>query len=120
MLVVAHGGSQHQRDQNPFHCSAEDLLHRAPQSLEGKRTKIADITVPTIVLALYATMHLQPSPPGKPASTCVPSLGPIADTDESQVWLIAGLDVALETVIIYNKVNGAILGADKSRGLLIN
>ncbi|KAL9016228.1 MAG: hypothetical protein Q9185_006428, partial [Variospora sp. 1 TL-2023] len=38
---------------------------------------------------------------------------PKDDTDESQLWLIAGLDNALETVMIYNKVSGAILAANK-------
>lgn len=41
---------------------------------------------------------------------------PKDDTDESQLWLIAGLDAGLETVMIYNKVNGALLAANKSRG----
>ncbi|KAI4290066.1 MAG: hypothetical protein L6R35_000665 [Caloplaca aegaea] len=40
---------------------------------------------------------------------------PKDDTDESQLWLIAGLDAGLETVMIYNKVNGALLAANKSR-----
>ncbi|KAL8972487.1 MAG: hypothetical protein Q9197_002752 [Variospora fuerteventurae] len=42
---------------------------------------------------------------------------PKDDTDESQLWLIAGLDNALETVMIYNKVSGSILAANKRSSL---
>ncbi|KAI4138310.1 MAG: hypothetical protein LQ341_004730, partial [Variospora aurantia] len=36
---------------------------------------------------------------------------PKNNTDESQLWLIAGLDATLETVIMYNKVNSVVLAA---------